>query len=95
MQIRDLRLTAKLPDGSPIEIKKEFEVDGLQGVAKQVEMPCVSSGLLDDVHQNRPQVHRSLPERRHRSGLTEQSEPRDRTTTARAPSLWEPRKAAQ
>src|SRR5205823_4980210 len=36
MQIRDLRLTAKLPDGSPIEIKKEFEVDGLQGVAKQM-----------------------------------------------------------
>jgi hypothetical protein len=35
-QIRDLRLTAKRPDGAPIEIKKEFEVDGLQGVAKQM-----------------------------------------------------------
>ena len=31
MQIRDLRLTAKLPDGSPIEIKKDFTVGGLRG----------------------------------------------------------------
>ena len=30
-QVRDLRLTAKLPDGSPIEIKKEFEAGGLAG----------------------------------------------------------------
>jgi hypothetical protein len=30
-QIRDLRLTAKLPDGSPIEVKKEFQGDGLKG----------------------------------------------------------------
>ena len=30
-QVRDLRLTAKLPDGSPIEIKKEFEAGGLVG----------------------------------------------------------------
>jgi hypothetical protein len=29
MQIRDLRLVAKLPDGTPIEIKKEFRVGGL------------------------------------------------------------------
>ena len=29
MQIRDLRLTATLPDGKPIEIKKEFAVGGL------------------------------------------------------------------
>src|SRR5262245_53885726 len=31
MQIRDLRLTATLPDGKRIEIKKEFEGDGLKG----------------------------------------------------------------
>jgi hypothetical protein len=37
MQIRDLRLTAKLPDGKTIEIKKEFELDGLQGVARQLD----------------------------------------------------------
>ena len=29
MQIRDLRLTAKLPDGKPLEIKKAFAVGGL------------------------------------------------------------------
>jgi len=31
MQIHDLRLTAKLPDGSPLEIKKEFAASGLAG----------------------------------------------------------------
>jgi hypothetical protein len=31
MQIRDLRLTATTPDGKRIEIKKEFEGDGLKG----------------------------------------------------------------
>jgi hypothetical protein len=30
-QIRDLRLTATLPDGKPIEIKKQFDVGGLAG----------------------------------------------------------------
>lgn len=29
MQIKDLRLTAKLPDGTPLEIKKDFVVGGL------------------------------------------------------------------
>src|SRR5262245_31850456 len=29
MQVRDLRLTAKLPDGRSIEIKKDFVVGGL------------------------------------------------------------------
>jgi hypothetical protein len=29
MQIRDLRLVAKLPDGTPLEIKKAFVVGGL------------------------------------------------------------------
>ena len=29
MQIRDLRLTAKLPDGKPLELKKDFRVGGL------------------------------------------------------------------
>jgi hypothetical protein len=29
MQIKDLRLTAKLPDGKPFELKKEFIVGGL------------------------------------------------------------------
>jgi hypothetical protein len=29
MQVKDLRLTAKLPDGRPIEIKKAFAVGGL------------------------------------------------------------------
>jgi hypothetical protein len=28
-QVRDLRLTAKLPDGRPLEIKKQFQVSGL------------------------------------------------------------------
>jgi hypothetical protein len=36
MQVRDLRLTAKLPDGSPLEVKKQFEVDGLDGVLKDM-----------------------------------------------------------
>lgn len=31
MQIRDLRLNAKLPDGKPFELKKRFEVGGLAG----------------------------------------------------------------
>jgi hypothetical protein len=31
MQIHDLRLTAKLPDGSPLEIKKDFAGSGLAG----------------------------------------------------------------
>jgi hypothetical protein len=31
MQIRDLRLDAKLPDGKPFELKKRFEVGGLAG----------------------------------------------------------------
>jgi hypothetical protein len=30
-QIRDLRVTARLPDGSPIELKKDFAVGGLAG----------------------------------------------------------------
>ena len=29
MQIKDLRLTATLPDGKPLEIKKDFAVGGL------------------------------------------------------------------
>ena len=31
MQITDLRLKAKLPDGSPLELTKEFAVGGLEG----------------------------------------------------------------
>jgi hypothetical protein len=31
MQVKDLRLTAKLPDGKPLEIKKQFEKGGLAG----------------------------------------------------------------
>jgi hypothetical protein len=31
MQINDLRLTAKLPDGAPFELKKRFETGGLAG----------------------------------------------------------------
>jgi hypothetical protein len=31
MQVRDLRLTAKLPGGEPLEMKKQFEVGGLVG----------------------------------------------------------------
>jgi hypothetical protein len=31
MQVKDLRLTAKLPDGTPFELKKRFEVGGLAG----------------------------------------------------------------
>jgi hypothetical protein len=30
-QIRGLRLTATLPDGTPLEIKKQFDVGGLAG----------------------------------------------------------------
>jgi hypothetical protein len=29
MQVKDLRLTAKLPDGQPLEIKKAFRASGL------------------------------------------------------------------
>jgi hypothetical protein len=31
-QVTDLRLTAKLPDGTPLELKKEFTQGGLAGV---------------------------------------------------------------
>ena len=31
-QIRDLRLTATLPDGQPLELRKEFTAGGLAGV---------------------------------------------------------------
>ena len=31
MQVKDLRLTAKLPDGQPLEVKKEFRASGLAG----------------------------------------------------------------
>ncbi len=31
MQIRDLRLTARLPDGKPLELKKQFAGSGLGG----------------------------------------------------------------
>ncbi len=31
IQIKELRLTAKLPDGSPLELKKQFMVGGLAG----------------------------------------------------------------
>src|SRR3989441_12909362 len=31
MQVKDLRLTATLPDGKPLELKKRFEVGGLAG----------------------------------------------------------------
>ena len=32
MQIKDLRLTATLPDGTPLEIKKQFTVSGLDAL---------------------------------------------------------------
>jgi hypothetical protein len=31
MQVKDLRLTAKLPDGRPLELKKQFQLSGLAG----------------------------------------------------------------
>src|SRR2546427_12746821 len=31
MQVKDLRLTATLPDGKPLELKKQFEASGLAG----------------------------------------------------------------
>jgi hypothetical protein len=31
MQVKDLRLTAKLPDGRPLELKKQFEAGGIAG----------------------------------------------------------------
>jgi len=31
MQVKDLRLTAKLPDGKPLELKKHFQPGGLAG----------------------------------------------------------------
>jgi hypothetical protein len=35
MQIRDLRLTATLPDGKPLELKKEFRVGGLDALKRR------------------------------------------------------------
>ena len=32
MQVKDLRLTAKLPDGQPFELKKQFDAGGLAGI---------------------------------------------------------------
>lgn len=37
MQIKDLRLTAKLPDGTPLEMKKPFNADGLAAVFEKWE----------------------------------------------------------
>ena len=34
MQVKDLRLTARLPDGKPLELKKQFEASGLAGVLR-------------------------------------------------------------
>jgi hypothetical protein len=34
MQVKDLRLEAKLPDGRPLELKKQFEEGGLSGVLR-------------------------------------------------------------
>jgi hypothetical protein len=34
MQVKDLRLTAKQPDGKPLEIKKDFAAGGLSGVLR-------------------------------------------------------------
>lgn len=31
MQIRSLKLTAKMPDGSPLELNKQFQLSGLAG----------------------------------------------------------------
>lgn len=31
MQINDVRLSAKLPDGKPLELKKQFQASGLAG----------------------------------------------------------------
>ena len=36
MQVRDLRLIAKLPDGSPLEIKKDFSASTLADAFKGV-----------------------------------------------------------
>ena len=36
MQVHTLRLTAKLPDGSPVEVKKEFEGDAFFALSKSV-----------------------------------------------------------
>lgn len=35
MQVRDLRLTARTPDGKPFELKKEFLVSGLDVLKKK------------------------------------------------------------
>jgi hypothetical protein len=35
MQIKDLRLTARLPDGKPLEIKKAFVAGGLEGLKRK------------------------------------------------------------
>jgi hypothetical protein len=37
MQVTDLRLTARLPNGEPLEIKKQFEVGGLAGAVGRKE----------------------------------------------------------
>jgi len=34
MQVKDLRLNATLPDGKPIEIKKQFTSGGLEGLKR-------------------------------------------------------------
>ena len=36
MQVRDLRLTAKRPDGTTFESKMQFELDGLDGVLRDM-----------------------------------------------------------
>ena len=35
-QVKDLRLNAKLPDGQPLELKKQFEVGGLAGALGRI-----------------------------------------------------------
>jgi hypothetical protein len=47
MQVKDLRLTARQPDGRPLEIKKDFAVSGLGALKRQsARRPAAGGGTM-------------------------------------------------
>ena len=82
MQIKDLRLTAKLPDGTPLELKKQFEEGGLAGALGrktlmarlkselEVTCPCCQSTLVIDTNLGRVVSHKE-PERGNKPELSD------------------------
>ena len=81
-QIRDLRLTATLPDGKPLELKKAFDEHGIERALGrktlmarlkselEVTCPCCQSTLVIDTNLGRVVSHKE-PERGNKPELSE------------------------